>query len=131
MKVLLCSLNTFIMFIFRWVVVRYCLWVSMYGRTSCVLFNIYRCACETSYQLIVTAWYPYVPLPARVRSWWVRGSPIGLTISMYSEQKYILQQRTFQQWNLLVGIYSLYNLLRPSCTTQLDTSIIKKWDHTT
>ena len=37
----------------------------------------------------------------------------------------------FQQWKLLVSIDSSYNPLTPSCTTQLDTSTIKKQDHTT
>lgn len=48
-----------------------------------------------------------------------------------SKTRYILQQHTFQQSKLLVGIDSWYTPLTPSCTTQLDTSTVKKQDHTT
>lgn len=43
-----------------------------------------------------------------------------------SKTRYILQQHTFQQLKLLVGVDSWYTPLTPSCTARLDASTIKK-----
>ena len=105
MTVILCSCNTLMMFIFGWVTVRFCLCVSIYGRTSVVLFNIYRCTCETSCQPIVTRLYPCVPLPPCLDSWWLWGRPTGLVVSMYFEQNSIASSMTYLSTMLASGWY--------------------------
>ena len=95
MKVLLCSCNTLIMFIFGWVIVTCFLWASMYDNTFAVLFNIYICACDTSCRVIVTILYPLVPLPAGDWSSQVSGRPTNLNGAMYCEQNSIHSSTTY------------------------------------
>ena len=99
----------------------------MYGMTSIVLFNTYRCACETLCQVIVTTLYPHVPLPpVSDHDEFQEGRRIYHLQCTGSKTRYTLQQHTFRQSKLPVGVDSWYTPLTLSCNAQLDTSIVKK-----
>jgi len=105
MKVLLCSCNNLILFIFGWVAVTCFLWASMYGMTSIVLFNMYRWACDNYWRPMVTTLNPRVPLPLILESWRLWGTPTSLAVLIYSKQNSIASSTIYLSTMLAFGQY--------------------------